>query len=69
MGMLPGFSNSLMPAGHEKESQAKIKRFMCIMDSMTDKELDSPEPKMLSVRFGLNKHGSDYNDMPMRRTI
>ena len=52
MGMLPGFSNALMPAGHEKESQAKIKRFMCIMDSMTDKELDSSEPKMLSVRVG-----------------
>lgn len=49
MGMIPGFSNALMQPGHEKESQAKIKRFMCIMDSMTDKELDSPEPKMLSV--------------------
>ena len=52
MGMIPGFSNALAQPGHEKESQAKIKRFMCIMDSMTDKELDSPEPKILAVRRG-----------------
>ena len=26
----------------------RIKRFMCIMDSMTDKELDSPDPKLFS---------------------
>ena len=47
--MIPGFSNTLMPPGHEKESQAKIKRFMTIMDSMTDKELDSVDPKLLVV--------------------
>jgi len=50
MGMIPGFSNALMPPGHEKESQGKIKRFMTIMDSMTDKELDSVDPKLLVVR-------------------
>jgi len=49
MGMIPGFSNALMPPGHEKESQGKIKRFMTIMDSMTDKELDSMDPKLLVV--------------------
>ena len=47
--MIPGFSNALMPPGHEKESQGKIKRFMTIMDSMTDKELDSVDPKLLVV--------------------
>lgn len=47
--MIPGFSNALMPPGHEKESGAKIKRYMCIMDSMTDKELDSSDPKLFSV--------------------
>ena len=35
MSMIPGFSNALMPPGGEKESQARIKRFMTIMDSMT----------------------------------
>ena len=33
--------------GKEKESAARIKRFMTIMDSMTDKELDCPNPKLL----------------------
>jgi signal recognition particle subunit SRP54 len=34
--MLPGFSSELMPKGSEKDGQAKIKRYMTIMDSMTD---------------------------------
>lgn len=34
--MLPGFSAELMPKGREKDSQAKIKRYMTMMDSMTD---------------------------------
>jgi signal recognition particle subunit SRP54 len=35
MSMIPGFSNAIMQPGSEKESQAKIKRYMTIMDSMT----------------------------------
>ncbi|KAL8151253.1 hypothetical protein V2J09_021061 [Rumex salicifolius] len=46
--MLPGFSKELMPAGQEKESQAKIKRYMTMMDSMTNEELDSSNPKMFN---------------------
>ena len=34
--MIPGFNEQLMPKGMEKESQARIKRFMTMMDSMTD---------------------------------
>jgi signal recognition particle subunit SRP54 len=34
--MLPGFNSELMPKGSEKDGQAKIKRYMTIMDSMTD---------------------------------
>lgn len=34
--------------GQEKHSQARMKRFMTIMDSMTDKELDSSDPKLFS---------------------
>ena len=34
--MLPGFSAELMPKGREKESSAKIKRYMTMMDSMTN---------------------------------
>ncbi|PRW05785.1 signal recognition particle 54 kDa 2 [Chlorella sorokiniana] len=48
MSMIPGFSNAIMQPGSEKESQARIKRYMTIMDSMTDKELDSSSTKLLT---------------------
>lgn len=41
MGMIPGFSTEFLTKGGEKESAARLKRMMCIMDSMNDKELDS----------------------------
>ncbi|RNA28883.1 signal recognition particle 54 kDa [Brachionus plicatilis] len=41
MGMIPGFSTDFLTKGGEKESAARLKRMMCIMDSMNDKELDS----------------------------
>jgi signal recognition particle subunit SRP54 len=41
MGMIPGFSTDFLTKGGEKESSARLKRMMCIMDSMNDKELDS----------------------------
>ena len=47
MAMIPGFGNDMMPKGQEKESQAKVKRMMCLMDSMTDEELDATDLKML----------------------
>ncbi len=37
---------SYLFAGHEKESQAKVKKYMTIMDSMTDKELDTGSTKI-----------------------
>jgi len=39
MGMIPGLKN-LMGDGREEQSQARMKRFMTILDSMTNKELD-----------------------------
>ncbi|KAF6145887.1 hypothetical protein GIB67_028882, partial [Kingdonia uniflora] len=45
--MHPGFSSELMPKGHEKESRAKIKRYMTMMDSMTNEELDSSSPMIM----------------------
>ena len=38
INMIPGMSN-IMPEGSEKEASKKIKRYLCIMDSMTDAEL------------------------------
>ncbi|KAK9677224.1 hypothetical protein RND81_11G129200 [Saponaria officinalis] len=46
--MLPGFSAELMPKGQEKERQAKLKCYMTMMDSMTDEELDSSNPKLMN---------------------
>lgn len=46
--MIPGFSNALFPKGHDQESQSKIKRYMTIMDSMTNKELECTNIKLLS---------------------
>jgi signal recognition particle subunit SRP54 len=37
MGMIPGFSTEFLTKGGEKESAARLKRMMCIMDSMNDK--------------------------------
>ncbi|KAG0625425.1 hypothetical protein M758_2G054000 [Ceratodon purpureus] len=48
MSMIPGFNQELMPKGREKESQAKVKKFMTMMDSMTDEELDSTNPKLMT---------------------
>ena len=38
--MIPGMNANLIPKGREKEGVARIKRFLCMMDSMNDKELD-----------------------------
>ncbi|CAO3587035.1 unnamed protein product [Absidia cylindrospora] len=40
MGAIPGMSPEML-AGSEEEGSNRIKRMMCIMDSMTDLELDS----------------------------
>mmetsp|Transcript_1153 Transcript_1153/g.3571 ORF Transcript_1153/g.3571 Transcript_1153/m.3571 type:complete len:478 (-) Transcript_1153:176-1609(-) len=60
MSMLPGVSE-LMPKGREKEGQARIKKFMVIMDSMTHKELDNPkiqftEDRLMRVARGAGVH-------------
>jgi signal recognition particle subunit SRP54 len=40
VGMIPGFNANMIPKGQEKESTDRIKKFMCMMDSMTKEELD-----------------------------
>ena len=42
MNMIPGMSN-IMPEGSEKEATKKMKKYLCIMDSMTDGELDGKQ--------------------------
>ncbi|KAK3427711.1 hypothetical protein EUGRSUZ_F03884 [Eucalyptus grandis] len=67
--MLPGFSSELMPKGQEKESQAKIKRYMTMMDSMTNEELDSSNPKIMNdsrimrIARGSGRHVREVMEM------
>jgi signal recognition particle subunit SRP54 len=42
--MIPGFNANMIPKGQEKESTDRIKKFLCMMDSMTKQELDSTTP-------------------------
>jgi signal recognition particle subunit SRP54 len=40
MSMIPGMSAATMPEGYEKQGVQRIGRFLTIMDSMNDEELD-----------------------------
>ena len=44
MSMIPGFGANLITKGKEKESAEKIKRYLYMMDSMTNDELDTKKP-------------------------
>jgi len=41
MSMIPGMGTGILDKNNEKESIKRIKKFLCIMDSMTQTELDS----------------------------
>jgi len=45
VSMIPGLNQNMIPKGREKEGTARIKRFLCMMDSMTEEELTSVEEK------------------------
>jgi signal recognition particle subunit SRP54 len=51
MSMLPGFNSDMFPGGgnNDKVQQLQIKRHITIIESMTEKELDSTNVKMLQV--------------------
>lgn len=59
--MVPRFSGELIPKGKEKDSWVHIKRFMNMMDSMTNKELDSLDPKLMTkLRIMRVTHGCGH---------
>jgi signal recognition particle subunit SRP54 len=45
VSMIPGLNANMIPKGREKEGTARIKRFLCMIDSMTEQELNSAEEK------------------------
>lgn len=46
--MIPGFNANFMGAGGDKQSAMMVKRYITIIESMTDKELDSTNIKIFS---------------------
>jgi signal recognition particle subunit SRP54 len=42
--MIPGLNANLIPKGKEKEGTDRVKRFLYMMDSMTNDELDGNTP-------------------------
>eukprot|EP00298_Acanthocystis_sp_HF-20_P001673 c12089_g1_i1.p1 GENE.c12089_g1_i1~~c12089_g1_i1.p1 ORF type:complete len:489 (-),score=228.67 c12089_g1_i1:105-1571(-) len=69
MSMIPGIGQDLIPKGKEREGQARLKRFMCMMDSMTEEELDSMNPKIwvesriFRVARGSGTHVKEVQDL------
>ena len=53
LSMIPGFGQDFISKGNERESMARLKRLMTIMDSMSDMELDHPDGnKFMSKQTG-----------------
>jgi signal recognition particle subunit SRP54 len=52
MSMIPGINTDMFPQGYEKQGVQRIKRFMTIMDSMTDDELDCKKGAALEKDIG-----------------
>ena len=44
MSYLPGIGTNLLNKNNEKEGIKRVKKFLCILDSMTSTELDSLKP-------------------------
>lgn len=43
VSMIPGFTQELLPKGKEREGQLRIKKFLVIIDSFTNEELDNKD--------------------------
>ena len=67
MGMIPGF-NDFMNKGHEQESTKRLRKLMCIMDSMSEEELDSPEGHKL-FKNNDGKFRQDFSPVTFGRWI
>lgn len=44
MSMIPGIGGEVLTKGGEKESINRIKRFLCMLDSMNEGELSGKAP-------------------------
>jgi len=65
VSMIPGLDANLLTKDKEKESTAKVKRFLTAMDSMTKEELDSEKPlcekRIKRIARGAGVHPSEIH--------
>ena len=56
VSMIPGMNSNMMTKDQEKFAIGRIKKFLCMMDSLTDAELDSSkaldESRMKRIAIG-----------------
>lgn len=67
VNMIPGMGNLMIPQGKEKEASGRIKKYLCMMDSMTDEELDAKkkidESRMKRIARGCGCLPEEVNNM------
>ncbi len=66
MSMLPGFNSDLLPKGNDKQSQMMIRRYITIIESMTDKEMDSTNIKILQEPSRINRLARGSGSSPQQ---
>ncbi|EPS68116.1 hypothetical protein M569_06658, partial [Genlisea aurea] len=67
LSKFPGYVPELMPKGHEEETQAKVKRYMTMSDSMTNEGNTNPklmnESRVLRIARGSGRSVRDVVEM------
>lgn len=66
MSMLPGFNSDLLPKGNDKQSQMMIRRYITIIESMTDKEMDTTNIKILQEPSRINRLARGSGSSPQQ---
>ena len=72
MSMIPGMGAEMFPKGQEKHGQERIRRWLCMMDSMTDDELDMKvklgDSRRDRVARGSGRHPRELEEMLVEHT-
>jgi len=67
MSMIPGLGTSILTKGNEQESITRIKRFLCMLDSMTSDELEGKamlvQQRMVRIAKGSGTKLREVNDL------
>lgn len=67
VSMIPGMNSNMMTKDQEKFAIGRIKKFLCMMDSLTDAELDSSkaldESRMKRIAIGSGASMEELNGL------